>query len=44
MADIAMVFRWQPSEMFELDVTELMDWREKAITRWNQVNNPEENS
>lgn len=42
MADIAMVFRWQLSELSELDVDELMQWREKAITRWNQINNPEE--
>ncbi|MBQ4864594.1 GpE family phage tail protein [Pseudoalteromonas sp. MMG013] len=42
MADIAMVFRWQLSELSELDVDELMQWRDKAITRWNQINNPEE--
>ncbi|AZZ97998.1 GpE family phage tail protein [Pseudoalteromonas sp. R3] len=42
MADIAIVFRWQLSEMDALSIVDLMQWREKAINRWNQINNPEE--
>lgn len=42
MADIAIVFHWKLSEMFDLDIIELMQWRDKAIVRWNQINNPEE--
>ena len=42
MADIDIVFRWQLSEMDSLELQELMQWREKAIVRWNQINNPEE--
>lgn len=42
MADIAIVFRWQLSEMDSLEVPELMQWRDKAIVRWNQINKLEE--
>ncbi|QNM96398.1 GpE family phage tail protein [Chitinimonas koreensis] len=33
MADIATVFHWGPREMDEMDVSELMDWRERARIR-----------
>ncbi|KZN44003.1 GpE family phage tail protein [Pseudoalteromonas luteoviolacea] len=42
MADIAIIFHWKLSEMDDLDIIELMQWRDKAINRWNQINNPEE--
>jgi hypothetical protein len=34
MADIAMVFHWRPCDMADMDLIELMDWREKARRRW----------
>jgi len=33
MADIAAVFHWMPAAMDELDVDELMTWRERARVR-----------
>ncbi|WP_081298456.1 GpE family phage tail protein [Gilliamella sp. wkB108] len=33
MADIASIFHWQPSEMYEFALSELMDWRENARLR-----------
>ena len=33
MADIAMVFHWQPQAFEYMTVTELMQWREKARER-----------
>ncbi|KAB2666522.1 GpE family phage tail protein [Brucella tritici] len=33
MADIAVVFHWQPSEMFEMEVAELRRWRTHAVAR-----------
>ncbi|MDQ8022195.1 MAG: GpE family phage tail protein [Moraxellaceae bacterium] len=33
MADIAVVFHWAPSEMFAMDLHELMAWRERARVR-----------
>ena len=33
MADIAMVFHWQPQAFENMTVTELMQWREKARER-----------
>lgn len=33
MADIAAVFHWPPSAMWDLSLTELMEWRERAIER-----------
>lgn len=40
MADIAAVFHWPLSELCELDLTELLEWRERAIAWWNRVNAP----
>jgi hypothetical protein len=40
MADIAMVFHWPPSEMYAMDINELMRWHEKAISRWNMQHPP----
>ena len=33
MADLAVVFHWQPSSMDGLSLTELMEWRERARVR-----------
>ncbi|MCI5763125.1 GpE family phage tail protein [Actinobacillus porcinus] len=33
MADIAMIFHWQPNAFDEMSLSELMDWREKARER-----------
>lgn len=33
MADVAVIFHFQPSEMDRWIVTELMEWRERAVER-----------
>ncbi|HDS7012998.1 TPA: GpE family phage tail protein [Klebsiella variicola] len=33
MADIAVIFHWPPSEMYSMELRELMAWREKATIR-----------
>jgi len=33
MADIAAVFHWSPQAMDELEIVELMAWRERARVR-----------
>ncbi len=33
MADIAVVFHWQPVAMWDWVVSELADWRERARVR-----------
>lgn len=33
MADIATVFHWPPSEMYAMQLDELLDWRYKAMIR-----------
>jgi len=33
MADIATIFHWQPSEMYDMQLAELIDWRHKAFIR-----------
>lgn len=33
MADVAIVFHWDPSVMDKMTVSELMDWRERARAR-----------
>lgn len=33
MADLAMVFHWQPADMAPMSLTELMQWRERARIR-----------
>lgn len=33
MADIAAVFHWTPQAMAGFSVTELMEWRERALER-----------
>lgn len=33
MADIAAIFHWTPQAMDGMDLTELMEWRERARER-----------
>lgn len=33
MADIAVVFHWPPAAMDDMELSELMAWRERARTR-----------
>ena len=33
IADIAVIFHWPPSEMYGMELRELMAWREKAAIR-----------
>jgi hypothetical protein len=33
MADIAVVFHWDPTAMNGMDLSELMEWREQARIR-----------
>ena len=40
MADIAAVFHWPVSEMAEMPVCELIDWRDRAVERWKQMHAP----
>jgi hypothetical protein len=35
MADLALVFHWPPSELWEMDIDEIFDWRERAAKRHN---------
>ncbi|GLO54783.1 hypothetical protein PPUJ20066_08190 [Pseudomonas putida] len=37
MADVAIVFHWGPADMDPLSLSDLMEWRERAITRWEQT-------
>ena len=38
MADIAAIFHWPLSEMAAMDILDLIDWRERAVARWNRMN------
>ncbi len=42
MADIAAVFHWPLSELRALDLDELLDWRERAVTAWNRMQGQKE--
>ncbi|WP_179038416.1 GpE family phage tail protein [Limnobaculum xujianqingii] len=33
MADIAIIFHWPPSEMYDMSITELWEWRAQAARR-----------
>jgi hypothetical protein len=33
MADIAVIFHWPPSELDGLSLTDLLNWRHKALQR-----------
>lgn len=36
MTDIAAIFHWPLSELRELDMSELLHWREQAVNWWNR--------
>jgi hypothetical protein len=36
MADLAMVFHWGPADLDPLPLSELMEWRERARSRWEK--------
>lgn len=38
MTEIAGIFHWPLSELRELDLVELLDWRDRAVRWWNSVN------
>ncbi len=38
MADIAAIFHWSPSDMAAMDILDLIEWRGRAVTRWNKMN------
>lgn len=40
MAEIAGIFHWPLSELRELSITDLLDWRDRAVRWWNRVNAP----
>jgi len=40
MAEIAAIFHWPLSELRELTLGELVDWRDRAVAWWNRVNAP----
>ncbi|HEM6615349.1 TPA: GpE family phage tail protein [Yersinia enterocolitica] len=33
IADIAVIFHWPPSELYAMNLTELVNWRDKAHQR-----------
>ncbi|MFT8662631.1 GpE family phage tail protein [Zymomonas mobilis] len=35
---MAVIFHWPPDQLFEMSVSELMDWRERAVKRFNHIN------
>lgn len=37
MADIAAVFHWAPAAMADMTITEILDWRDLAVERWNRM-------
>lgn len=40
MTDIAAIFHWPLSELQQLELVDLIDWRTRAVAWWNQVNKP----
>lgn len=38
MADIAAIFHWPLSEMIDLPIGDLIDWRDRAVKAWNVMN------
>ncbi len=44
MADIAAVFHWTPAAMADLSLTELFEWRDRAVDRWNRMHAAPEKS
>lgn len=40
MADIAAVFHWTPETMATMTVGEIVNWRNRAVDRWNKMHAP----
>jgi hypothetical protein len=38
MADIAVIFHWPPATMDAMPIHELLEWRNLAVERHNQIN------
>lgn len=38
MADIAAIFHWPLSELVAMDLLDLIAWRNRAVTRWKNMN------
>lgn len=38
MADIAAIFHWPLSDLVAMDILELIAWRNRAVTRWKNMN------
>ena len=38
MADIAIIFHWVPAVMDAMELSEIYEWRNRAIKRHNQIN------
>lgn len=41
MADLALIFHWQPAVMDAMDIAELMRWRALAVQRHNAMQGAE---
>ncbi|MFY0399958.1 GpE family phage tail protein [Brevundimonas naejangsanensis] len=39
-ADIALVFHWPASELDHMTIRDVMEWRERAVERWNRIHAP----
>lgn len=37
MADIAAIFHWPLSELAAMEILDLIDWRARAVDRWNRM-------
>lgn len=36
MTDMAEMWHWQPSDMWQMEAAELSEWRNRAIQRYNE--------
>jgi hypothetical protein len=41
IAQIAAVFHWPLSDLVQMELAELIDWRQRAVALWNRMNTPE---
>jgi hypothetical protein len=41
IAPIAGIFHWSPETCFAFDLVELLEWRNHAVTFWNDINRVE---
>jgi hypothetical protein len=35
------VFHWPLSDLVQMELAELIDWRQRAVALWNRMNTPE---